>query len=57
MWEINVGLRRKVDVFGMSCLRPITGVTMCDRMRNEVIRMGYGLEYKLSKRVDQSVMR
>ena len=30
---------------------------MWDRMKNEDIRMGCGLKYKLSERVDQSVMR
>ena len=48
-WEMNAGLRRKEDVFEMSYLRPIRGHhTMWDRMRNEDIRMGYGLKYKLS---------
>ena len=56
-WEINAGLRRKVDVFEMSCLIPIRGVTMWDRMSNEDIEIGCGLKYKLSERVDQSVIR
>ena len=55
--EINAGLRKKVDVFEMSCPRLISGFTMWDKMRNEDIRRGCGLKYKLSKRVDQSVMR
>ena len=55
-WDINVGLRKKVYVFEMSCLRPIKGVTMWDKMRNVDIITGCGLKYKLSERVDQSVM-
>ena len=37
IWKIIAGLRRKVGVFEMSCLRPIRRVTMWDRMRNEDI--------------------
>ena len=44
------------SVFEMSCLRPIRGVTMWERMRNEHIRMGCGFTYKLSERVNQSII-
>ena len=40
----------------MSCLKPMRGVTMWGRMRNEDIGMECGLKYKMSERVDQSVM-
>ena len=54
---MNAGLRRKVAVLEMSCLRPNRGVYMQDRMRSEDIRMGCGLKCRLSERVDLSVMR
>ena len=50
-------MRKKVDVFEMSCPRKIRGVNMRDRMKNEVIRTGCILKCKLSERVDQSVGR
>ena len=33
--DLNAGLRKKVDISYMSCLRPTRGVTMRDRMRDE----------------------
>ena len=36
----------------MSCPRPISGVTVRGRMRNENIRIGCGMECKLSERAD-----
>ena len=40
----------------ISCLRPIKGVTIGYRMINWDIGMECGLKYKLSARVDQSIM-
>ena len=54
--KINAGLRKKVDVFEMSCLRPIRGVTLQDKYRNENIGTGCGLKHKWRKRVNLSVM-
>ena len=55
-WEICAGLRKKVDVFRISSPRPIKGVTMWYRMRNEDTGMECGLKYKLSSRAEQLVM-
>ena len=43
-WEINARLRRRVNVLIMSCLRPIRGVTVKDRMRNNDNRPRSGLK-------------
>ena len=34
-WEINAGLKKKVETFEMSHLKSIRGVTVRDRMGNE----------------------
>ena len=39
-WEINVGLRKNVDVIEMSCLRPVRGVNVKYIMKNNDIRQG-----------------
>ena len=56
-WGINVGLRKKVNVFQVGDLRPVFGIAMRDIMRNEDNIMEYGLKCMLSDRVDHSVLR
>ena len=55
--EINAKLRTKVEVFEMSCPRPIRRVTLQDKMRYEDIITGCGLKYKMSEKVIQSAMK
>ena len=49
--------RRKVNVLEMKCLRSLVGVSRMDRVRDEEVRMIAGIEWKLSSRSDQKVLR
>ena len=46
--------RSKVNVLEMRCLRSLVGV---DRVRNEEVRRGAGIERELASRADQRVLR
>ena len=45
--------RRKVNVLEMKCLRSLVGVTRMDRVRNEEVCRGAGIERELASRADQ----
>ena len=49
--------RQKLNAFEMGCLRSMYGVTRMDRIRNEVVRQGTGVEIELANRVDRNVLR
>ena len=48
---------QKLNVFGMKCLRSLTGVSRLDRIRNEVVRARTGVRRELAARVDMNVLR
>ena len=41
----------------MNCLKALRGVAVVDRIRNNYIRTGYGVNCMLCERVDQSIIR
>ena len=45
------------EVLEMKCLRSLVGVSRMDRVRNEEMRMGAGIESELASRADQRVLR
>ena len=49
--------RRKVNILEMKCLRSLVGVSRMDRVRNEEVCMGAGIEMELASRADQRVLR
>ena len=57
LWGLKVRERQKLNVFEMGCLRSMYGVTRMDRIRNEVVRRGTGVEIELANRVDRNVLR
>ena len=56
-WGMRSAERRKVNVLEMKCLRSLVGVSRMDRVRNEEVRRRVGIEWELSSRVDQRVLR
>ena len=54
-WEVKtgkrteVGVRRKIEVFEMMCLRNIIGIRRVDRVRNAIIRERCGCELSVLK--------
>ena len=55
-WGMKVTERQKLNVFGMKCLRSMTGVSQLDRVRNEVVRARTGVRRELAARVDMNVL-
>ena len=56
-WWLREGVKKRLNVFEMKCLRKIRGVTVMDRMRNEVIREEVGVMRDLAGRVESCVLR
>ena len=56
-WGMRSAERRKVNVLEMKCLRSLVGVSRMDRVRNEEVRWGAGIERELASRADQRVLR
>ena len=56
-WGMKVTERQKLNVFEMKCLRIITGVSLLDRVRHEVVRARTGVRRELAARVDMNVLR
>ena len=56
-WAVKAAEKRRLNVFEMSCLRSMCGVTRLDRITNEEIRRRVGVEVELSERVNRSVLR
>ncbi len=50
-WNVKMDERKRLDVFGMRCLRSMVGVTRMGRVRNEDVR-----QRELSERVDERVL-
>ena len=48
--------RRKMNVLEMKCLRSLVGVTRIDRVRNEEVDRGAGIERELASTADQRVL-
>ena len=48
--------RRKVNVLEMKCLRSLVGVSRMDRVKNEEVRRGAGIERELASRADQRLL-
>ena len=46
-WGMKVSERQKLNVFEMKCLRSMTGVSLLDRVRNEVVRARTGVRREL----------
>ena len=57
LWGMKVNERKKLNVFEMKCLRSMTGVSLLDRVRNEVVRARTGVRRELATRVDMNVLR
>ena len=64
-WGMRSAERRKVNVldslsysqhFSQKCLRSLVVVKRMDRVRNEEVRRGAGIESELSSRADQRVL-
>ena len=56
-WGMISAERRKVNVLEMKCLRSLVGVSRIDRVRNEEVCRGAGIERELASTVDQRVLR
>ena len=54
-WGMRSAERSKVNVLKMKCLRSLVGVSRMDRVRNEEVRKGAGIERDLASRADQRV--
>ena len=54
---MKVNEKQKLNVFEMKCLRSMTGVSLLDRVRNEVVTARTGLRRELATRVDMNVLR
>ena len=54
---MKVTERQKLNVFQMKCLRSMTGVSLLDRVRNEVMRARTALRRELAARIDMNVLR
>ena len=57
LWGLKVSERQKLNVFEMRCLRSMTGISLMDRTRNEIVRARAGVRGELSARVDMNVLR
>ena len=51
------GEKRRLNVFEMKCLRKMCGVTVMDRISNDVIRIEVGVMRDLAGRVEICVLR
>ena len=45
--------KRKVNFLEMKCLRSLVGVSRMDRVRNDDVRRGTGIERELASREDR----
>ena len=56
-WGVRAEERRRLNVFEMKCLRSMAGVTLRDRINNDVVRLRTGMVKRLEERVDARVLR
>ena len=56
-WWLKEREKRRLNVFEMKCLRKMCGVTVMDRIRNEVIREEVGVMRDLAGRAESCVLR
>ena len=54
---MRIAENRKVNVLEMRCLRSLVGVSRMDRVRNEGVRRGAGMEGELASGADRRVLR
>ena len=54
-WGVRAEERRRLNVFEMKCLRSMAGVTLRDRINNDVVRFRTGMVKRLEERVDALV--
>ena len=52
-WGLREAERRRLNEFEMKCLRPMVGVTIWDRIRNEEIQKRKGIEETLAEKVSR----
>ena len=48
-WGMRIAERRKVNLFKMTCLRSLVERSPVDRVRNEEVRRGAGIEKEVSE--------
>ena len=56
-WGKKVNERQKLYVFEMKCLRSMIGVSLLDRVRNEVVRVRTGVRRELAAKVDINILK
>ena len=56
-WWLREGVKKRLNVFEMKCLRKICGVTVMDRIRNVLIREAVGVMRDLAGRVENCELR
>ena len=56
-WYLKEREKRRLNVFEMKCLRKMCGVTIRDRIWNEVIREEVGVMRDLAGRTENCVLR
>ena len=56
-WGLREAERRRLNVFGIKCLRPMVRVTRCDRVRNDKFRMWAEIQEILAEKADWRVLR
>ena len=56
-WGVRTEERRRLNVFEIKCLRSMAGVTLRDRINNDVVRFRTGMVKRLEERVDARVLR
>ena len=56
-WGMKVTEKQKLNVFEKKCLRSMIGVSLLDRVRNEVMRARTGVRRGLAARVYMNVLR
>ena len=56
-WCLNAREKRRLNVMEMKCLKRMSGVTVMDWIRNDVIREEVGVMRNLAGRVKNCVLR
>ena len=56
-WGMKVTERQKLNMFELKCVRSMTGVSLLDRVRNEVVRARTVVWRELAVRVDMNILR
>jgi hypothetical protein len=56
-WATGAAERRRMEVMEMKCMRPMCGVRIMDRVRNEDVRRRCGSEVSIWEIMDRNVLR